>query len=398
MDYRSNPQLSLHGRGGQRERTIRGRLYWLILPKKQDPDSTKKLSSSLNQATQNFSLFSSGITISLAFIISFSFLLSPVTAHAGLFSLFGDIFKKIVPEEVYEKTLNSQNVALLQAALNFDPNPQKGGGDITIVGGSALLPEAGPLGTMVDIEDFSPTSDNISIYVVREGDSLSEIAEMFGVSANTVIWANNIQRGDLIRVGQTLVILPVSGVKHAVVKGDTLASIAKQFKGDIDEIARFNNIENTTELAVGSVIVIPDGELGTAVRQKYGIPETVVYGTNVPSYDGYYLRPIAGGRKTQGLHGYNGVDLGSPFGTPIYAAAAGSVIVSRVSGWNGGYGQYAVISHSNGTQTLYAHMGNIIVTEGTSVSQGQIIGYVGSTGRSTGPHLHFEVRGARNPF
>ncbi len=332
----------------------------------------------------------------LALIISLSILFVPVPAHAGLFSLFGDIFKKIVTEEVYKKTLNSQNIALLQAALNYDPNPQRGGGDIMVVGGSALLPEAGPLGTLVDIENFSPTSDNISIYMVREGDSLSEIAEMFGVSTNTVIWANNIARGDLIRVGQTLVILPISGVKHAVAKGDTLESIAKQYNGDVDEIARFNDIPKARALAVGETIVIPDGELGTAVRQKYNIPAT--YGTDGPSYDGYYQRPLVGGRKTQGLHGFNGVDIGAPFGTPIYAAAGGIVIVSRTSGWNGGYGQYTVISHPNGTQTLYAHLGSVIVFDGDPVSQGQIVGYVGSTGRSTGPHLHFEVRGARNPF
>ncbi|MBI3075361.1 MAG: M23 family metallopeptidase, partial [Parcubacteria group bacterium] len=107
---------------------------------------------------------------------------------------------------------------------------------------------------------------------------------------------------------------------------------------------------------------------------------------------------VSGGRKTQGLHGFNGVDIGAPYGTPVYAAAAGTVIVSRPSGWNGGYGQYVVISHSNGTQTLYSHMGSIVASEGAYLEQGQILGYVGSTGRSTGPHLHFEVRGARNPF
>ncbi|MBI1998898.1 MAG: peptidoglycan DD-metalloendopeptidase family protein [Parcubacteria group bacterium] len=387
------------------ERTKRRRLNWLILLQHKNPDPSQPSTYPGQAAYKSFSLsraksslFSSGITLSLVFIISLSVLLSPREAHAGIFSLFSDIFKKIATEEVYQKTVNSQNVALLQAALNYDPNPQKGGGDITIIGGSALLPDSGPLGTLVDVEDFSPSSDNISIYVVREGDSLSQIAHMFGVSANTIIWANNIARGDLISIGQTLVILPVSGVRYTVLKGDTLGSIAAKLKGDVDEIARFNDLANTAELAVGSVIVIPDGELGTAIREKYGVPSTVVYGTNGPSYEGYYERPLASGRKTQGLHGFNGVDIGAPFGTPVYAAAAGTVIVSRDSGWNGGYGQYTVVSHSNGTQTLYAHMGSIVAPEGVYVEQGQIIGYVGSTGRSTGPHLHFEVRGARNPF
>ena len=82
----------------------------------------------------------------------------------------------------------------------------------------------------------------------------------------------------------------------------------------------------------------------------------------------------------------------------MYAAAEGTAIVSRSYGWNGGYGMYVVISHQNGTQTLYAHLSSIVVAEGSYTSQGQIVGFVGSTGRSTGPHLHFEIRGAQNPF
>ena len=110
------------------------------------------------------------------------------------------------------------------------------------------------------------------------------------------------------------------------------------------------------------------------------------------------MRPIIGGRRTQGLHGYNGVDLGVSYGSPIYAAAPGTVIISRNGGWNGGYGKYIVVSHPNGTQTLYAHNSDNVVFAGANVIRGQVIGFVGSTGKSTGPHLHFEVRGARNPF
>ncbi|PIQ67135.1 MAG: hypothetical protein COV95_00370, partial [Candidatus Zambryskibacteria bacterium CG11_big_fil_rev_8_21_14_0_20_40_24] len=115
------------------------------------------------------------------------------------------------------------------------------------------------------------------------------------------------------------------------------------------------------------------------------------------SYDGYYIKPV-NGRRTQGIHGYNAVDLGAPAGSPIFAAAPGVVIISRNSGWNGGYGRYIVIRHDNGTQTLYAHNSENIVYEGTSVVQGQVVGYVGSSGKSTGPHVHFEIRGAKNPF
>jgi murein DD-endopeptidase MepM/ murein hydrolase activator NlpD len=92
------------------------------------------------------------------------------------------------------------------------------------------------------------------------------------------------------------------------------------------------------------------------------------------------------------------VDLAAPIGTPIMASAEGDVIISKNYGWNGGYGEYVVISHPNGTQTLYAHMSSNLAYQGMHVYKGQVIGFVGSTGKSTGSHLHFEVRGAKNPF
>ncbi|MEK7135159.1 MAG: M23 family metallopeptidase, partial [Patescibacteria group bacterium] len=108
--------------------------------------------------------------------------------------------------------------------------------------------------------------------------------------------------------------------------------------------------------------------------------------------------PIRGGLKSQGIHGHNGVDLAAPVGTPIVASADGKVILSRTGGYNGGYGTYVVISHANGTQSLYAHMSANNVAVGEVVSQGQVIGAIGMTGKTTGPHIHFEIRGARNPF
>jgi len=105
---------------------------------------------------------------------------------------------------------------------------------------------------------------------------------------------------------------------------------------------------------------------------------------------------LEGGIKTQGLHGYNAIDIGTPVGTTLYAAAAGQIIIAKHSGWNGGYGKYVVISHNNGTQTVYGHMSQVIVDEGETVAQGQVIGLSGNTGHSTGPHVHFEIRGAYN--
>jgi murein DD-endopeptidase MepM/ murein hydrolase activator NlpD len=293
---------------------------------------------------------------------------------------------------------NSQNVTLLQSAQNPNSNlPTNGGDTTTIVGGMALLPDSGPMGTAADIKDDYPTSDQISIYTVRKGDTVSGIAKMYDVSANTIRWANDLGSKSLTE-GQILVILPISGIQYTIKGGETLGQIAKKYKSSADEIAQFNGLQLDEKLAVDDVIIIPDGEI-EAPRAVPSLRGSNPYrGGSGPSYDGYYIRPVVGGVKTQGLHGYNAVDLASAIGTPIYAAATGDVIISRVGGWNGGYGNYIVISHPNGTQTLYGHLSSNLVQNGWHVVQGQIIGYMGSTGKSTGPHLHFEIRGARNPF
>ncbi|MDO8564994.1 MAG: M23 family metallopeptidase [bacterium] len=287
--------------------------------------------------------------------------------------------------------VNASNVAILEAAINPDPNPAKGGGDITVVGETALLPETGPEGTLADIE--LNHSGTISRYVVREGDTLSVIAKMFGVSNNTIVWANNI-KGGVIRPGDELVILPISGVRHTFAKGDTLASVAKKYKADLGEILQFNGLTSDSVVALGDVVIIPDGEITAPVPSR----NVRVRGAAGPDLSGYFLRPIVGGKKSQGLHGYNGVDLVSYLGAPILASAGGEVIIARDSGWNGGYGKYVVVAHQNGTQTLYAHLSGLLAYTGKEVIRGEILGYMGSTGRSTGTHLHFEVRGAKNPF
>ena len=284
--------------------------------------------------------------------------------------------------------LNSQTIPLVDTFGTGSQLPFRGGGDITILDGSALMPES-PLSLLAtDESEIVAGKGDIAIYVVRDGDSLSGIAQMFDVSVNTIVWANDIHRATAIYEGQVLVILPVSGVKYEVKKGDTLASLAKRYHGDLEEIAKFNDLDPNGALALGTEIIIPDGEM-VAVEGSKG---------EVPLYVDYYLRPVRIGKKTQGIHGYNGVDLGAPTGTSVLASAAGTVMVSRSGGWNGGYGNFIVIKHGNGTQTLYAHNSQNLVKVGAKVVQGQVIGYVGSTGKSTGPHLHFEVRGAKNPF
>ena len=316
-------------------------------------------------------------------------------AYAGFFSFFGDVFTK---PNLQARSINSQNMTLLAAAIGPTLGGSSGDSDVNTVAESALLSDVGPSGGLADVDEGETDHGQISIYVVREGDSLTSIATMFEVSVNTILWANNLPRGSKITIGQTLAILPVTGVTHTVKKGDTVQSIAKKYKGDIDEIRSYNGIDDD-KLAIGTDVIVPDGEIATAPTVLKPA-SAKLRGSNVPAYDDYYQAPLAGYRKTQKLHGYNGVDLvatGGP-GSPVMAAAGGTVLIARHSGYNGGYGQYVVIQHPNGTQTLYGHLRSVSAVVGARVIQGQVIGYEGNTGRSTGTHLHFEVRGARNPF
>ncbi len=315
--------------------------------------------------------------------------------QAGIFSFVSQIVSPKNNQNITQ-VHNSQTIPLLQASLNIDPNPSQGGADITIVEGTALLPDSSPVGDNYGNDSILPPSDKISVYVVREGDTLSQIASMFDVSANTIRWNNDIS-GSNIKPGQTLVILPVSGVRHTVKTKDTLQSIAKAYKGDIEEIMRFNNITEKSVLAIGDEIIIPDGEILAQPTKASAAAVRTSSGSQASVFSGYYIRPTSG-TKSQGIHGYNAVDIASPNGTPIVASASGKVLISRNSGWNGGYGSYVIIEHGNGTQTLYAHMSNTAISQGAFVDQGQVIGYVGNTGKSTGNHVHFEIRGAKNPF
>jgi LysM repeat protein len=329
-------------------------------------------------------------------------LIIPISARAGIFSLVANILTGSQPE-IRSQSETIQNMALLEATGTGNPNAGNGQVDTQIVDNSSFLAESGPLGSAADMASTSlVTSDQISVYTVRSGDTLSGIGNMFNVTINTILWANNLKRGALVHEGDTLVILPISGVQYTVKKGDTLASIAKKYGGDKGEIMVFNNLDSE-KLTVGQTIVIPDGEATVPSQTKQvivnqGGKKIVVTQDSRPNYVGYYQRPISGGRKSQGLHGNNGIDIAAPAGTPILASASGVVILVREGGYNGGYGNYAVIKHPNGTQTLYAHASYLLVTMGQAVAQGQVIGGVGSTGRSTGSHLHFEIRGARNPF
>lgn len=237
--------------------------------------------------------------------------------------------------------------------------------------------------------------NQVITYTVQPGDNLSQIANDFGISVNSLIWANKLKDSDYLTTGQELKIPPVSGVIHIVKSGDSIQSIAKKYSSKEDEIVEFNGLPRDGTLQIGQELIVPDGKIQVAGQY-------VAYSSNVrfarlPELAGFFILPTQGYNWGR-LHGRNGIDVANLCGTPIYAAASGSVIASRESGWNGGAGKYIKISHGNDVYTLYAHLSRLLSVPGSVVSRGQIIGLMGSTGQSTGCHLHFEVHGARNPL
>jgi LysM repeat protein len=358
---------------------------------------------------------------------------APTQARAGFFSF-------VLGDKAQADTVgaggpqsNSQTVGLLQANVssasilrdknskNDKKDPKKDvstvdpNADVSIVSDNAILPATGPtMGVSDNIDASSADDQTTSVYVVRKGDSIAQIAKMFDVSVNTILLANDMKKGDKLTEGQVLLILPVSGQEHTVTKGQTLQSIAKLYKVDVGDIAFYNGIPQDAQLSVGDVLTIPGADnmadeggdkpapnLGTSVSRDLNY-----YITHpLQNLVGYFINPLPTGHKTQGLHGpgHRGIDIGAPTGTPIYASASGDVLIVKTGcrvgrrSCGGGYGNMAIVAHPNGTKTLYAHMSKVAISNSDSVTQGQVIGYVGSTGRSTGPHLHFEVFNAKNP-
>jgi len=253
--------------------------------------------------------------------------------------------------------------------------------------------------TLVTIK---PRSEIVE-YVVQPGDTVSTIAEKFGVSVDTIRWENDLKSVKDIKPGQILRILPVSGIRHKVKPGDTIYSIAKKYQVDPQVIVDwpYNSFANDEvfALAVGQDLIIPDG---VKPKEVPSIPRPTYY-AQVPGAGagtGQFVWPTSG-RISQSFAWYHkAIDIANKDAPDILAADGGTVVIA---GWVAptAYGNHVVIDHGNGFATLYAHLSQLYVGSGQKVAKGQAIGKMGSTGRSTGIHLHFEVRQngvAQNPL
>jgi murein DD-endopeptidase MepM/ murein hydrolase activator NlpD len=236
-------------------------------------------------------------------------------------------------------------------------------------------------------------------YTVMPGDTVSSIAVNFDISINTILWENNLSAYSLIRPGDTLVILPATGITYKVAKGETLTTIATKFGVDADDILAANNLSGDTKLALGQSLFIPGGSkiyaapAATSVAASYN-PIAVIKGLLSPSKvvaaAGKLLWPTVGHTITQYFSwAHQAIDIANPMGSPIYAAESGTVIDA---GWSTvGYGNKVDIDNGGGMFTRYAHASKLLVKKGDVVTRGQVIALIGATGHATGPHLHFEV-------
>jgi murein DD-endopeptidase MepM/ murein hydrolase activator NlpD len=293
--------------------------------------------------------------------------------HTGMASLaaVGMVIAPVIAEEFPGRSVNPWEVSNPPAVLSAttdDPN----------------------LKTQVS----DKVRDKIYQYTVKEGDTVSSIAEKFGVSEDTIRWQNDLKSKNSIKEGQVLEILPVTGILHKVQKGDTVYSIARKYDSSAQAIVDFpyNTFTNdeTFELAIGQTVVVPDGVMPEVLpwspiaRVKQITPDA---GTVVAS--GSFVWP-ASGSITQRFSWYHpAIDIANSAAPAVLSADSGTVLVPPFMA--GGYGNYVVIDHGNGYKTLYAHLSQIYVRSGQTVARGAAIGKMGSTGRSTGVHLHFEV-------
>ncbi|MCS7233162.1 MAG: M23 family metallopeptidase [Synergistetes bacterium] len=236
----------------------------------------------------------------------------------------------------------------------------------------------------------------LSPYVVKPGDTLWDIAKKFNITLDTIISANDLKSVDLLKIGQVIKVPNVSGVFHKVGKDESLEKIAKTYNVDIEHIKKYN--EDIKELKVGTLVFIPGGKLleekqpsrprwlasrGTSQRFIWPLEGTI------NSDFGWRRDPLS---KRREFH--SGIDIDGSAGEYVRASRAGRVVYA---GWQSGYGLLIVIDHGDGWETWYAHCSRINVREGQYVRQGEIIGRVGSTGRTTGSHLHFEIRNNGRP-
>lgn len=288
----------------------------------------------------------------------------------------------------------TQNPGAVNGADTFAPDQDLASVSSSKASSEKNLDENNMEEKLGEVEEFLPgiLEDEVpaltySTYRVKKGDMIGKIAEQFNVTQDTLISVNNIRQSRLIQVGQYLKVPSMPGILYTVrTNNETFDSIAKKYEIDAEKTASVNSMETTVSLKAGDTLFLPDAQMDWVTRQEingdlFHRPLKSRYWMSSPY--GWRSSPFTGQRS---FHG--GTDMATSQGTSIYAALDGRV---TFTGYNETYGNYVIVTHHSGYKSLYAHMSAITCTKGQYVYTNTVIGKVGSTGKSTGPHLHFAV-------
>ncbi|MFH0805005.1 MAG: peptidoglycan DD-metalloendopeptidase family protein [Patescibacteria group bacterium] len=280
---------------------------------------------------------------------------------------------------------------------------ETGAGAVTSESSAALVQP-----TLADTSGSQAPRGTAEYYTVQGGDTISTIAEKFGISTNTILWENRLGPRDLIKPGGKLTILPTSGVSHQVKSGDTIDKIAQRYGVTSDTIIDYNKLAAADDIELSQILIVPGGqapeEAAPAVPRSRQ-PSSTFAILNVPApsrvaSSARLLWPTPSRRINQYYKWrHTGIDFDGDYSSPIYAADDGRVEFAASD--RSGYGLHIIVNHGGGIKTLYGHESKLFVKVGDSVKRGQTIGIMGCTGRCTGTHLHFEVRvngGFQNPL
>ena len=298
-----------------------------------------------------------------------------VAAFSSGFSYIQTVPGNVVLQESYTSEMELLEKAMTSFALE---ESQEYDSDGNLVGEKQL--------SAAELEKLFRQPVSFQSYTVKSGDTISGIAKKFGLkNISTLISINDIDNVRALAAGQKLKVPSIDGLFYTVQRGNSLAGLSTKFNVSMEELLDVNELESS-ELAVGQRLFIPGAKMDSAKLQQamgemFRCPITAKF--RISSRFGPRLDPFTGARSY-----HTGVDYACPMGTPITAAASGTIAFTGVSPV---FGNYVIIRHSNGYQSLYGHMSQIIAKKGQYVSQGTRIGLVGSTGYSTGPHLHFTV-------
>lgn len=316
------------------------------------------------------------------------------------------IFGQLLPEDLSGETIETVSTLPQKPVLYMDDFASAGslrslGANDGLQVGTAIAQTSGAIvkPTLLTANALSSPRDSVEYYTVQGGDVIGSIAEKFGISVDTILWENRLGANDLIKPGQRLTILPASGVSHQVARGDTVSSIAKKYSVSEDSILEYNHLPDASSIESGDILLVPGGKPPappapaptprSTTSSQLASSDPIPPSARVPA-GSRLLWPTPGHRINQYFKfRHTGVDIDGDYSSPLWAAADGTV--EYVSYQRYGYGYHVIINHGGGMKTLYAHASKIFVQNGQRVSKGQTIAMMGTTGRSTGTHLHFEV-------